>query len=92
MSDYTTKTSSLKATTIDTRKIDAKQIDTETLNINGISIDDVNQKYNINLLDNKLIKDLVLKNKLEIRNNHIKVPYDKIYVENEILMELLDYE
>ncbi|MBQ4634284.1 MAG: radical SAM family heme chaperone HemW [Bacilli bacterium] len=60
--------------------------------INGISIDDVNQKYNINLLDNKLIKDLVLKNKLEIRNNHIKVPYDKIYVENEILMELLDYE
>lgn len=60
--------------------------------INGISIDDVNQKYNINLLGNKLIKDLVLKNKLKVENNHIKVPYDKIYVENEILMELLDYE
>lgn len=40
MSDYTTKTSSLKATTIDTRKINAKQIDTKTLNINGISIDE----------------------------------------------------
>lgn len=40
MSDYTTKTASLKATTIDTRKINAKQIDTKTLNINGISIDE----------------------------------------------------
>lgn len=40
MSNYTTKTSSLKATTIDTRKIDVKQIDTKTLNINGISIDE----------------------------------------------------
>ena len=40
MSDYTTKTASLKATTIDTRKIDAKQIDTKTLNINGISMDE----------------------------------------------------
>jgi len=40
MSDYTTKTASLKATTIDTAKIDAKQIDTKTLNINNISIDE----------------------------------------------------
>lgn len=40
MSDYTTKTASLKASTVDTRKIDAKQIDTKTLNINGISIDE----------------------------------------------------
>ena len=40
MSDYITKTASLKTTTIDTRKINAKQIDTKTLNINGISIDE----------------------------------------------------
>lgn len=40
MSDYTTQTASLKATTIDTRKIDAKQIDTKTLNISGINIDE----------------------------------------------------
>lgn len=40
MSNYTTQTASLKATTIDTRKIDTKQIDTKTLNINGISIDE----------------------------------------------------
>lgn len=39
MSNYTTKTSSLKATTIDTRKIDAKQIDTEKLFINGTQFD-----------------------------------------------------
>lgn len=39
MSDYTTKTASLKATAIDTRKIDAKQIDTEKLFINGTQFD-----------------------------------------------------
>lgn len=35
MSNYTTQTASIKATTIDTRKIDTKQIDTEKLFING---------------------------------------------------------
>lgn len=35
MSDYTTQTASLKATTIDTRKIDSKQIDAEKIYING---------------------------------------------------------
>ena len=39
MSDYTTQTASLKATTIDTRKIDAKQIDTNKLFINGTQFD-----------------------------------------------------
>lgn len=35
MSNYTTQTASLKATTIDTRKIDTKQIDTKKLFIDG---------------------------------------------------------
>lgn len=35
MSNYTTQTASLKATTIDSRKINAKQIDTKKLFING---------------------------------------------------------
>jgi len=39
MSDYTTKTASLKATIIDARKINAKQIDTEKIYINGKLID-----------------------------------------------------
>lgn len=42
MSDYTTQTASLKATTIDTRKIDAKQIDTKKLFINGEIFDPTN--------------------------------------------------
>ena len=40
MSNYTTQTAALKATSIDTRKIDAKQIDTKKLFIDGISIDE----------------------------------------------------
>lgn len=35
MSNYTTKTAALKATTVDTRILDAKQIDTKKLFING---------------------------------------------------------
>lgn len=35
MSNYTTQTASLKATTIDSRKINAKHIDTKKLFING---------------------------------------------------------
>lgn len=39
MSNYTTQTASIKATTIDTRKIDTKQIDTKKLFINGTQFD-----------------------------------------------------
>lgn len=39
MSNYTTKTASLRATTIDTRKIDTKQIDTKVLKLNGEEFD-----------------------------------------------------
>lgn len=35
MSNYTTRTASLKATTIDTRKIDAKQLDAKKIYIDG---------------------------------------------------------
>ena len=35
MSNYTTQTAALKATTVDTRLLDAKQIDTKKLFING---------------------------------------------------------
>ena len=31
-------------------------------------------------------------NKLEIENRKLKIPYQNIYVENEVLVELLDYE
>lgn len=59
MSDYTTKTASLKATNIDTRKIDAKQIDTKTLNINGVSIDEKLKQAAIASRGNLLVLDLL---------------------------------
>lgn len=39
MSNYTTQTAALKATTVDTRLLDAKQIDTKKLFINGTQFD-----------------------------------------------------
>lgn len=62
MSDYTTKTASLKATAIDTRKIDAKQIDTEKLFINGISIDEKLKQAAIASRGNALV--LMLSNEI----------------------------
>lgn len=58
MSDYTTKTASLKATAIDTRKIDTNQIDTKTLNINGISIDEKLKQAAIASRGNALLLEL----------------------------------
>ena len=39
MSNYTTQTAALKATTVDTRLLDAKKIDTERLFIKGTEFD-----------------------------------------------------
>lgn len=60
--------------------------------INGLNVEQFNKKYDIDLLNNTLIGNLIDNDKLEIENNFLKIPYEKIYIENEILMELLDYE
>lgn len=60
--------------------------------IDGIDLDNFKIKYNIELEENKLIKNLLKENKLEIKNRKLKIPYQNIYVENEVLVELLDYE
>ena len=41
MSNYTTKTAALKATTIDTRLLDTKRIDTQKLFIGGSTLEEV---------------------------------------------------
>ena len=48
MSNYTTQTAALKATTIDTRLLDAKQIDTKKLFVNGELFDPSNIKESPN--------------------------------------------
>ena len=60
--------------------------------INGINIDEFNQKYNDNILDKSLIKKLINDKNLIVKENFIKIPYEKIYIQNEILLEVLDYE
>ena len=60
--------------------------------IDGIDLNNFKTKYNIELEENKLIKKLLKENKLEIENRKLKIPYPNIYVENEVLVELLDYE
>ena len=57
MSNYTTQTTALKATTIDTRLLDAKRIDTEKLFVNGQAVENLGggtfvQLYSVNDVDN----------------------------------------
>ncbi len=60
--------------------------------IKGIEINKINQKYGIDLLNNKIIAELLKKGSLEQNGLYLNIPYEKIYTENEVLMELLDYE
>ena len=57
--------------------------------INGISKQEFYQKYNLELIDLYNIKDLIKEKKLIDNGSHIKVSYDKIYIENEILINFL---
>ena len=60
--------------------------------IKGINIEDFNSKYSKNILSNSIIKRLLKNGDLILDENYLKIPYNKIYTENEILEELLDYE
>ena len=55
----------------------------------GINIKDFNKKYNCNILDNKIIKELINEDKLLIENDNIIVNKKYIYVINEILVKLI---
>lgn len=57
--------------------------------INGINKKDFYNKYGINLIDLFNIKDLIKEKKLVDNGSHIKVSYDKIYIENDILINFL---
>ena len=60
--------------------------------IEGINILEFNKKYNQNVLENSKIKKLLNNGDLIKNEAFIKIPTEKIYIENEILEELLDYE
>jgi len=60
--------------------------------IKGIKISEFNKKYHENILENAIIKKLLTTKSLISDTEYIKIPEEKIYVQNEILEELLDYE
>lgn len=60
--------------------------------INGINYELFNQKYQTNLLEKEVIKELINKNMLKITNNYLACNYQYIYVLNNILVEILGSE
>ena len=60
--------------------------------IEGIDIDNFYSKFKKSLLKSPTILKLLEDGSLEIDDNYLKIPYNKIYIQNEILKELLDFE
>lgn len=60
--------------------------------IKGINIENFEKKYQKKLLDSNLIKKLINNGDLIADEKNLKIPYNKIYTQNSILEELLDYE
>ena len=57
--------------------------------LSGINLDTYKEKYNKDLLDDKIINKLLDENKLQIKDNNIFINKDYIYLQNEILLELI---
>lgn len=60
--------------------------------ISGIDIALFNKKYNDNLLDRDVIKNLIGCKKLEINNGYLRCRYEYIYLLNDILVEIMGSE
>ncbi len=57
--------------------------------LSGIDLEEYKSKYNKDLLDNKVINNLLNENKLLINDNRIYINKDYIYLQNSILLELI---
>lgn len=55
----------------------------------GININEFNEKYNTNLLELYNIKDLIKQGLLITESGYIKIPKDKLYIENSILINFV---
>ena len=60
--------------------------------IDGINVDLFNKKYNDNLLDRDIIKELISDNKLEIVDGYLRCNYEYIYLLNDILVSIMGSE
>lgn len=57
--------------------------------INGINVNNFNEKYHTNLLENEKVKKLIKNNELIYENNYLFINKKYIYVQNEILIKLI---
>lgn len=57
--------------------------------LNGISIEDFNKRFNCDIINIRVIKDLLNDKYLEIENNHLKINYKYIYVSNSIIGKII---
>ena len=57
--------------------------------IEGINLQDYQNKYNEDLLENHVIRRFIKENKLKIEKGNIYIPGDYLYLQNEILLELI---
>jgi oxygen-independent coproporphyrinogen-3 oxidase len=57
--------------------------------LQGINVDEFFEKYNTNIQDVYPVKDLMRSKDLIYHDGYLKIPEDKIYVMNEILVKLL---
>ena len=57
--------------------------------IDGINIDNFNQKYSDNILDRLIIKELITEKYLEINNGNIRVKEEYLYLQNNILEKII---
>jgi len=60
--------------------------------IKGITIEDFNKKYDIDLLNLDVVKKLLKENKLVKEENNIKINEEYLYVANSILIEFMGLE
>ena len=58
--------------------------------LEGINIIDFKNKYNIDVLDIDIVKQLLKESKLLIDNNHLKINPKYIYISNTILVNFID--
>lgn len=57
--------------------------------INGINVNNFNEKYHTNLLENVKVKKLIKNKELIYENNYLFINKKYIYVQNEILIKLI---
>lgn len=57
--------------------------------INGINVNNFNEKYHTNLLENEKVKDLIKNKELIYENGYLFINKKYIYVQNEILIKLI---